>query len=133
MSEEHLGGCHCGYLRYRIAAPLTDVAHCHCSVCRRCSGGTVITWATVPRECFTWLAGTPAEYRAPATCTRYFCPRCGAHLALFTRLAADSLDITVASLDQAHLVRPDRHIWVSARLPWLHLDPQLPEEPEERL
>jgi len=29
MKVEHQGGCQCGALRYRIDAPLTDIAHCH--------------------------------------------------------------------------------------------------------
>ena len=91
MPETHTGGCHCGYLRYAVAAPLDDVAHCHCSICRRTTGGIVTTWATVPRAAFRWLAGEAAEYASSASCTRYFCPRCGANLALFTRLSADTL------------------------------------------
>ncbi|MCY1284695.1 Glutathione-dependent formaldehyde-activating enzyme [compost metagenome] len=133
MSELHLGGCHCGSLRYQFSAPLHDIAHCHCSVCRRSSGGTLITWLTVPLESFVWTCGEPAQYQSSASCTRYFCPTCGAQLALFTRLSPHSLDVTVATLDQPERAHPDRHIWVRSRLPWLHLDPQLPEEDEERL
>ncbi|HEJ2212794.1 TPA: GFA family protein [Pseudomonas aeruginosa] len=106
MPETHTGGCHCGYLRYAVAAPLDDVAHCHCSICRRTTGGIVTTWATVPRAAFRWLAGEPAEYASSANCTRYFCPRCGANLALFTRLSADTLDFTVASLDHPERAPP---------------------------
>ncbi|MGV8495599.1 GFA family protein, partial [Pseudomonas aeruginosa] len=49
-------------------APLDDVAHCHCSICRRTTGGIVTTWATVPRAAFRWLAGEPAEYASSASC-----------------------------------------------------------------
>lgn len=114
MPETHTGGCHCGYLRYAVAAPLDDVAHCHCSICRRTTGGIVTTWATVPRAAFRWLAGEPAEYASSANCTRYFCPRCGANLALFTRLSADTLDFTVASLDHPERAPANRHIWSAA-------------------
>ena len=77
MSQDHSGGCHCGALRYRVQATLDDVAHCHCSICRRCSGGTITTWATVPLDGFTWTQGKPRSYHSSATCTRYFCPNCG--------------------------------------------------------
>ncbi|WP_044873434.1 GFA family protein [Pseudomonas sp. LFM046] len=133
MAELLTGGCHCGQLRYTVEAPLTDVAHCHCSICRRTSGGIVTTWATVPLASFRWSAGTPAEYASSSEAVRYFCSRCGSQLAFFTQLAPDSLDITVATLDQPENVPADRHIWVKSRLPWLHLDPQLPEEDEETL
>jgi hypothetical protein len=133
MPDVHTGGCHCGHLRYLFRAPLRDIAHCHCSICRRTSGGLVVTWITVPRTAFQWTAGTPREYASSASCTRYFCGDCGAQLALFTTLSPDSLDVTIATLDHPEQAAADRHIWVSSRLPWLTLDPQLPEEREERI
>lgn len=131
MHPVHHGGCHCGQLRYQFAAPLADIAHCHCSVCRRSSGGILTTWITVPLASFQWLAGTPREYASSASCTRSFCPHCGAHLTLFTDLSPQTLDVTIATLDHPEQAPADRHIWVQSRLPWLQVDPQLPEEQQE--
>jgi len=133
MTDTNTGGCHCGTLRYRFRAPLRDIAHCHCSICRCTTGGLVTTWLTLPLAAFEWITGTPQEYASSDTCTRYFCGNCGAHLALFTRLSPHTLDVTIATLDHPELAPADRHIWVKSRLPWLILDPQLPEEDEERL
>jgi hypothetical protein len=133
MLPIHQGGCHCGQLRYAVSAALQNIAHCHCSICRRTSGGLITTWLTVPLASFSWLRGTPAEYASSATCIRYFCSGCGAQLALFTRLSPDSLDVTVATLDHPEAAPADRHIWVSSRLPWLQLDPHLPVEDQEIL
>lgn len=133
MSEQHTGGCHCGQLRYAFNAPLQDIAHCHCSICRRTSGGIVTTWLTVPAARFRWTQGAPTAYLSAPGCVRYFCGRCGCQLTLHTQLSPDSLDITVASLDQPERAPAARHIWVKSRLPWLRLDPQLPEEDEESI
>ena len=57
MANIHSGGCHCGHLRYQFSGPLHDIAHCHCSICRRVSGGIVTTWITVPAADFAWLGG----------------------------------------------------------------------------
>lgn len=103
------------------------------SICRRTSGGIVTTWLTVPAQSFRWSSGEPTAYASSPNCTRYFCGHCGCHLTLFTTLSPDSLDITVASLDNPQLAPANRHIWVSSRLPWLQLDPQLPQEDEELL
>ncbi len=110
MKVEHQGGCQCGALRYRIDAPLTDIAHCHCSICRRSSGGILTTWVTVPRQAFRWLQGTPKAFATSASCTRYFCADCGAHLALLTSLSPDTLDLTVATLDAPEQAPADRHL-----------------------
>ncbi len=131
MHEFNEGGCHCGALRYRLVGALTDVAHCHCSICRRVSGGLVVTWITLPYACFQWLAGTPRAYRAPASCTRYFCGKCGAHVALVTLHSPQTIDITVGTLDAPQQVPAQRHIWTDNRLPWLHLDEHLPGEAGE--
>ncbi|MFI7868855.1 GFA family protein [Ectopseudomonas khazarica] len=133
MSEQHEGGCQCGALRYRIEAPLSDSAHCHCAICRRSSGGILTTWVTVPRTSFQWLQGQPRTFASSASCSRYFCADCGAHLALFTTLSPRTLDVTVATLDAPELAPANRHIWVGSRLPWLSVDPQLPEEDGELL
>ncbi|HLA30878.1 MAG TPA: GFA family protein, partial [Pseudomonas sp.] len=60
-------------------------------------------------------------------------PTCGAHLTLFTSLSPTTLDVTIATLDHPEQAPADRHIWVQSRLPWLHLDPQLPEEQQEQI
>mgnify|MGYP006152177287 CR=1 FL=1 len=133
MSENHQGGCLCGGLRYEFTAPLQDIAHCHCSTCRRSSGGIVTTWITVPASSFQWLAGTPAQYDSSASCVRYFCANCGAQLALVTRLSPQSIDLTIATLDHPEHAPAERHIWTDSRLPWLHLDEHLPGEAEETL
>lgn len=131
MAELHTGGCHCGQLRYRFDAPLRDIAHCHCTICRRTSGGIVVTWVTVPLAAFDWLAGSPANYDSSPSCVRYFCGNCGAHVALFTRHSPHTLDVTVATLDHPEMAPAQRHIWTTTRLPWLHLDERLPSEEGE--
>lgn len=133
MSELHTGGCHCGRLRYQFSGPLRDIAHCHCSICRRVSGGLVTTWITLPARAFKWLEGVPARYDSSASCARYFCADCGAHLALVTHLSPDSIDVTIATLDHPERAPADRHIWTESRLPWLRLDEQLPSEAQETL
>lgn len=133
MSDLHTGGCQCGALRYQFRAPLHDIAHCHCSVCRRSTGGILVTWISVPLSCFSWLRGEPARYASSPTCTRYFCAACGAHMALFTTLSPHSLDVTIATLDHPEQAPAERHIWAQSRLPWLTVDGHLPAETGEPL
>ncbi|QXH51670.1 GFA family protein [Pseudomonas fakonensis] len=133
MTDEVTGGCHCGALRYRLRGDLSDVAHCHCSICRRVSRGTLVTWVSVALKDFEWLAGSAQRYVAPDSCSRYFCGGCGAHVVLVTTHSPDTVDVTVATLDHPERVPANRHIWVGSRLPWMRVDEGLPEEDEERL
>ena len=63
-NEEFSGGCFCGQLRYRVEGPIDSVTHCHCAMCRRASGGTLMTWLTVPRARFAFTQGTPATFNS---------------------------------------------------------------------
>ncbi|MNN69859.1 hypothetical protein D3C81_1856780 [compost metagenome] len=54
-------------------------------------------------------------------------------MALVTTHSPETVDVTVATLDHPERVRANRHIWVGSRLPWLHLDEDLPSEAEENL
>lgn len=128
------GGCHCTHIRYEIALEqLTDIAHCHCSICRKTSGGIVTTWVTIPLNTLQWVTTEPTIYESSSHAKRYFCSRCGALLALFTTKAPETIDITIATLDQPELYPPNRHIWVEDKLPWIHLDEHLPTEGQELL
>ena len=121
------GGCLCGAVRYRITGSIDSVGHCHCSMCRRGSGGTVVTWATVPLENLSVTRGEPAVYKSSDHGERRFCPNCGTQIVFWTTRFPEEIDITVATLDHPEDFPPDRHIWTRDRLPWLHLDEHLPE------
>lgn len=128
----HEGYCQCGRTRYAVQLDrLDDVATCHCTACRRGTGGTHVTWATVPRAAFAWTAEKPAAYRSSDHATRYFCRHCGAQLAFETTREPESLDLTVSTLAHPELAAPDRHIWVGSKLPWVHLQDGLPQEAGE--
>jgi hypothetical protein len=124
------GRCLCGKTRYSLAAATDDVAWCHCTLCRRASGSAAVPWMTVRLADFTWIGEPPGEIAMTEHGVRYFCRACGTHLALFTTLTPESIDVTVGSLDAPEDHPPTRHIWVSARLPWWP-DDALPKEEGE--
>ncbi len=124
------GGCCCGAIRYRIDGSLLDVAHCHCSTCRRASGAPLVTWVTVPADAFTLTAGTPTTFAASAHAVRGFCGACGTALTWRGHASPEQVDVTVGSLDAPEAVLPTAHIWTSHRIPWLRVDDELPRRPE---
>ena len=130
VTKAHEGGCLCGRVRYRISARLTNVAHCHCSMCRRASGAPFVTWVVIPADSFEITKGTPAMYPSSEDSERRFCPACGTQLTFWTSRAADGIDVTVGSLDDPEACRANRHVWTSGRLRTLHVDDGLPAFPE---
>jgi hypothetical protein len=132
VSEEaiHEGGCLCGGVRYRITGTIPPAVHCHCSMCRRGSGGTVVTWVSVPLNRLRFTDGEPKVYPSSGHGRRSFCPTCGAQLTFYSNNDPEFIDVTVVSLDAPENHPPDRHNWTSGRLPWLHVDEHLPQYPE---
>ncbi|MBK1696656.1 GFA family protein [Rhodovibrio salinarum] len=127
----HTGGCLCGQVRYRVDAPIGDVAHCHCTMCRRASGAVAVTWFTVQPDAFTLTTGQLRSWQSSPGATRGFCPGCGCQITFQTDAAAGELDVTLATLDDADRHPAQRHIWTDSRLSWLTLDPDLPESGQE--
>jgi hypothetical protein len=117
---EYTGGCLCGAVRYRITAAPVSVGICHCRTCRRAAGAEAVAWATVPRSGFE-LAGRMTIYASSPGIARGFCPTCGTAISFDD--GGESVDVTVASLDDPEAIRPDREIWLEHRLSWVAVDP----------
>src|SRR5436190_21481677 len=81
------GGCQCGACRYAITAQPLTVYACHCSECRRQSGGAFGMSMPVPRGGFAFTRGTPRMWRRTAASGRAVeaasCLDCGTRLAHF--------------------------------------------------
>lgn len=119
------GGCLCGAVRYRVAGPLGEGSFCHCSMCRKATGGGFATFVSVGRDAVAWTAGAPTLYRSSPIATRGFCARCGSPL-FYDADAEDHLALLVGSLDDPSDVVPIRHDGIESRLPWVDCRPDLP-------
>jgi hypothetical protein len=117
------GGCLCGAVRYRAEGAPLVAGYCHCRMCQRAAGAPVVAWGIWPAGSFAWLSGAPARYASSARGERVFCPVCGTLLAF---LEAETVDVTLASLDEPAAVAPREHIWTASRLPWFELADALP-------
>jgi hypothetical protein len=124
------GGCLCGKVRYRISAAPRDAAYCHCRMCQRAGGAPVVAWLTAARSDFAWTAGEPAVYGSSPGAERLFCPVCGSQLVFRALAEPETLDVTLASLDDPAAVRPSYHIWTASRIAWFDTKDDLPRHPE---
>jgi hypothetical protein len=128
------GSCACGNCSYVIDDDKgIDIANCFCRMCRKATGGTYVTWATVNRSLFHWTGKRPKVYKSSRHGRRYFCGACGAQLALFTTTSADTLDVTVATFTHPEKYPPNRSIWTETGLPWVPENSTLPTEVRESI
>jgi len=120
------GGCLCGAMRYEVDGPLTDVANCHCSMCRRFHGAAFATYAKIGVEHFRWLSGQDllTAYETSPGIGWAFCRICGSSLGV--PMHGKLSEITLGSLDTDPGVRPAEHIFVGSKAAWFEITDTLP-------
>jgi len=112
------GGCACGAIRYELRSEPFDAGYCHCRICQLTSGAPVLAFATVPIADYRVVAGVPAVRRSSSLADRSFCGACGTPLTIHADYQPDTIDFTIASLDDPAVIAPSFHIWTESRLAW---------------
>jgi hypothetical protein len=134
MTTARCGGCACGQVRYELGSEPFDTGYCHCSICRRTSGAPVIVFTTVPLADFVVTAGADLIRTFPSTSFgwRQFCSLCGTQLAIHVTHEPDTIDVTVASLDDPDAIAPGFHIFFADRIAWFDTSDELPRHASKR-
>lgn len=134
-SKRYQGGCLCGAVRYEATQFETNMAHCHCSMCRKFHGAAFASFGSVKRENFRWVQGESelAAYQAPNGTVRRFCKHCGSSLTFAPSAeAVEIIEITLGSLDSNLERLPDAHIYVGSKADWDLISDNLPQYEEGR-
>jgi len=126
------GGCHCGYIRYEISGEPFDGDYCHCRDCQRTTGGPVAAWMDYARQQVRWVAAQPTEYASSETIRRGFCPKCGCSLSYRSTQYPDYLTLSIVSLDDPNLCRPNYHIYTDSQVGWMTIDDDCERYPRSR-
>lgn len=127
-----VGGCLCGRVRYEVSGQLSNVDHCHCSMCRRQHGAAFATYADCNPDDFKWISGEDLVkvYETPSGDGWCFCSECGSSLAGTTKGRITS--ITLGTVDGDPGIRPESHIFVGSKASWDEINDDLPQFDERR-
>ena len=112
------GGCQCGAIRYRLAAPAEDAGLCHCRMCQKASGGPFMAFAQTGAGGLHWERGEPALFRSSELAERGFCRDCGTPLT-WRNLRTGGLSVTLGSLDDPSAVAPRWQLGRESAVGWL--------------
>jgi hypothetical protein len=125
------GSCLCGQIRYEATRLCSPIQHCACHTCRKAHAAAFATGAGVRHDDFAWTQGQHLlkAYESTPGKLRYFCSHCGTQLAA-QFAGRDTLVLRVATLDDDPGQVPEREIWASHEVPWLHYGPDLVAYPE---
>ena len=125
------GGCQCGAVRYEMLGAPQWTTICHCGMCKKASGQPFMAFAGGKADRLRWTRGTPAFFQSSDVAERGFCPQCGTPLT-YGRKGAETLSVTIGSLDDPAAVTPTLQNGVEGKLPWLddlpHFKSQRTEE-----
>ena len=119
------GSCLCATVRF-VADEVRDMAHCHCSMCRKHHGAPFATMARVATDAFRWTAGEDAirRYESSPGFHRSFCAACGSSLP--DRSPSGGWFVPAGLFTDDPGVRPIVHIFRASRAPWHTIADELP-------
>src|SRR5258708_22500312 len=119
------GGCLCGAVRWTCGTSPKAVHFCHCTMCRRWTGGPFATLAWFRRDAVQWTGQEPTAFRSSPIAIRTHCGACGSPVYLAYD-ARDDLAVAVGTFDAPTLVTPTHHYGAESRLSWVHIGGSLP-------
>src|SRR5438552_1802017 len=89
------------------------------------AGGTYVQWGEVPRKDVVLTKGEPRKILY-ANRIRSFAACCGTHLFFEDSKDSDTIDFTIASLDDPTPFAPQKAIFLEDKLPWVVIDHSIP-------
>lgn len=114
------GTCLCGAVRFEVTEPFEVTTSCHCTSCKKLSGGVGTASGGVRTDAIRILAGAEhlATYQPDEGSAKTFCAVCGTNL--FGGGWPDSArtSVRLPTLDEPYPGRIESHIFVRSVAPW---------------
>ncbi|WP_448567836.1 GFA family protein [Thalassotalea ganghwensis] len=122
------GSCLCGDIAVEITGVISDIIHCHCSLCRKNSGTAFATNGFVNTSDFHIVKGQDklGMFSFKPGRARYFCQRCASPIYSANQQDASRIRLRLGLLDSDIEERPISHNFVSSKANWEDLDADIP-------
>lgn len=121
--------CLCQAVQVKISGPITDIIHCHCSLCRKSSGTAFATNGFVRRDDFQIVAGAEqlGDFELRPGKKRHFCKNCASPIYSSNQADPNRIRFRLGILDCDIEERPLSHNFVTSKANWDSLDEMLPQ------
>lgn len=120
------GHCLCGAISYEVSAEPSWSCHCHCSDCRRNTGGAVATFVGFLRQDFSLTSGDFAVYESSPGVRRSFCSRCGTPMAYEAGRYPGEIHLYLGTLEHPESYPAQAQVFCREQLPWFRIDGEGP-------
>ncbi len=125
------GSCACGHVTYEVRGDLFGpINHCHCWRCRKQSGGSFGTSASVQASKFVFLSGQDRMtfWESSPGVRRFFAACCGSPIYKASEDMPEEVRLRLGTLDTDPHVQVDMHYMVGAKVPWITIEDSLVQE-----
>ena len=113
------GGCLCGGFKYTYTGERFQLTNCHCGLCHKATGAALFTVFVIPRSCVTITeAATDTFYESSEGVERHFCNRCGTSIYDDAPASADTLTMSVSTLEEYPETSVGGEMFVNYKVPW---------------
>jgi len=114
------GSCWCGGVRFVVAEPFISASFCHCTSCKRISGGVGTANGRARSEWIDIIAGREllTTYQPDEGSAKTFCSRCGSNLFGGGWPDSEESSVRLSSIDEGLEQKPEWHSYVRSVAPW---------------
>jgi hypothetical protein len=114
------GSCLCGAVRFEVDGQFERVSACHCTTCKRISGGGGTVTGRVRTENVRIVDGRDhiVVFEPSEGTAKSFCGTCGTNLFGTGWPDSEVTGVRLATLDEPYEGTPEMHIFVRSVAPW---------------
>jgi hypothetical protein len=124
------GSCLCGGVQFEVTEELGNLRYCHCTSCKKLSGGAGTINGRVPSAAIRILAGEELvrSFQPSEGSAKTFCSECGSNLFGGGWPESEQASVRLSALDTPFEGTPQAHLYVRSVAPW----ESLPDDGLER-
>ena len=114
------GSCLCGAVRFEVTEPFVTMTYCHCTNCKKLSGGVGTANGRARTTSIRILEGRDLlrTYQPAEGTAKTFCSVCGSNLFGGGWPESEEASVRLSAIDTPLDQRPDRHNFVRSVAPW---------------
>jgi hypothetical protein len=114
------GSCLCGGVRFEVTESFLRVTYCHCTSCKKLSGGAGTVNGRTRSDAIRILEGEELirTYQPDEGTAKTFCSNCGSNLFGAGWPDSEYASVRITTLDAPFERKPEMHIYVRSVAPW---------------
>ena len=114
------GSCHCGAVRFEVTEDFSAVRICHCTTCKKLSGGAGTTNGRARTDTIRIVAGEELirTYQPDEGSSKSFCSQCGSNLFGGGWPESEFSSVRISAIDSPFDRKPEAHTYVRSVAPW---------------